>query len=149
MVWGAFSFYGKAKLAFTSSKMNSEEYTDVLDRHLLPFLEEIHPQCAVFQQDNASIHTSRRTKEWLASKNINLLDWPACSPDCNPIENLWGMLVRKIYSNGRQFDNMNELKAAIVHAWRNIQKNNLENLVASMQSRIFEVIRRNGGVIDY
>ena len=59
------------------------------------------------------------------------------------------MLVRKIYSNGRQFDNMNELKAAIVHAWRNIQKNNLENLVASMQSRIFEVIRRNGGVIDY
>lgn len=149
MVWGAFSYYGKAELAFTSSKMNSEEYIEVLDRHLIPFMNETHPQSPVFQQDNAPIHTSRRTKQWLAGKNVNVLDWPACSPDCNPMENLWRILVRKIYANGRQFESRDELKAAIILEWRRIRTNTLENLVKSMPNRIFEVIRRNGGVTDY
>jgi hypothetical protein len=44
---------------------------------------------AIFQQDNASIHMSGHSLVWFAEKNIPLLDWPARSPDLNPIENLW------------------------------------------------------------
>ncbi|XP_065675490.1 uncharacterized protein LOC136091710 [Hydra vulgaris] len=28
------------------------------------------------------------------------MEWPVCSPDFNLIENLWGILSRKIYENG-------------------------------------------------
>uniref|UniRef100_A0A8R1IPV5 Tc1-like transposase DDE domain-containing protein n=1 Tax=Caenorhabditis japonica TaxID=281687 RepID=A0A8R1IPV5_CAEJA len=31
------------------------------------------------QQDNAAIHSSNFTKNWLAAKGIKVLNWPACS----------------------------------------------------------------------
>lgn len=74
----------------------------------------------VFQQDNASIHTAGHTRQFLRERNIPLLDWPACSPDLNPIENLWGWLARRVYSNGKQFANVNDLKSAIRVAWGQI-----------------------------
>ncbi|VDO90404.1 unnamed protein product [Heligmosomoides polygyrus] len=46
---------------------------------------------------------------WLNSKN-----WPAGSPDLNPIENLWEIIVRQIYSNGKQLNNVEELKLRVI-----------------------------------
>ena len=34
----------------------------------------------------------------------------ANSPDINIMENLWGILVREVYKNGKQFSNVEDLK---------------------------------------
>uniref|UniRef100_A0AAR2L5Q2 (E3-independent) E2 ubiquitin-conjugating enzyme n=1 Tax=Pygocentrus nattereri TaxID=42514 RepID=A0AAR2L5Q2_PYGNA len=34
-------------------------------------------------------HSARVTTAWLRSKRVRVLDWPACSPDLSPIENVW------------------------------------------------------------
>ena len=67
------------------------------------------PDKVVFQQDNASIHNAKSTKTWLTAQNIKLLDWTSKSPDLNPIKNLWGILSRRVYNNGRQFNNKDSL----------------------------------------
>lgn len=149
MVWGGFSFAGNLPIAWISTRMNSEDYINLLDVSLLSHAEDLMDGIFTFQQDNASIHKSVATMSWLQSKQIPVLDWPACSPDLNPIENIWGWLTRKVYANGRQFDNVNELKDAIRKEWEEMPLHYTQKLVLSMKNRLIEVIRTNGGQTKY
>lgn len=115
----------------------------------MPWVRFGHRIPFIYQQDNASIHKSRETAAWFASEGINVLPWPACSPDLNPMENLWGIIVRRLYTENRQFATVEELKNAILDAWFGIGFAMLENLAKSMNNRIFSVINRSGGVTDY
>lgn len=149
MIWAAFSATGKLEILFTTHRMNSGDYQKVLRQGLLPFLRLHRGQGFIFQQDNAPIHDSRSTMRWLRAQRVAVLDWPPCSPDLNPIENLWGILARRVYAENRQFQNVAELRTAIERAWQEIDQNTINNLVKSMQNRIFQVINRNGGPTDY
>lgn len=135
-------------------KINSANYCTLLEECLFPWLEEQtldRRKRLVFMQDNAPSHSARATKEYLASlgfKNHNLMVWPPNSPDLNPIENLWAIIKRKVYSDGKQFSSKAELWAAIQVASRSIDGTTIANLTNSVNERIFEVIKRNGRFIN-
>ncbi|CAD7078657.1 unnamed protein product [Hermetia illucens] len=149
MVWGAICSKGTVRLAFTSARMNSQEYQNVLQDNLLPFINSFEGNEVIFQQDNASVHVSRSTKAWLEANSIATLEWPAYSPDLNPIENVWGWLVRQIYSQDKEYSSRNELKEAIERAWHELTPQMLSKYIHSMPNRIFEVIKKGGNTIDY
>lgn len=149
MVWGAFTSSGRLKLMFPSCRMNSAEYQEVLNEALVPFLATREDQSFIFQQDNASVHVSHSTKQWFEEHGITTLPWPACSPDLNPIENLWAILVWRVYLDRRQFGTVRDLKAAVIEAWETIGADIMKNLVDSMTNRLFQVINRNGAVCDH
>jgi len=75
------------------------------------------------------------------------MDCPARSPDLNPIENVWGILVRKVYRNNRQFETVAELKTAIEAAWMEVEPETIKNLIFSMPNRIFQLISKHGNQI--
>ena len=77
------------------------------------------------------------------------MKWPSRSSDLNLIENLWGILVREVYKNHRQFASVRELKTAIKAAWQNLDQGIIRKLVESMPKRIFQVINRSGAFTDY
>ncbi|XGW04337.1 hypothetical protein V3C99_015474 [Haemonchus contortus] len=149
MVWGAYCWDSKLELGFVSCRMDSQEYQQVLESKLLPFLSRRRRQRLVFQQDNASVHASRSTSAWFQQQKIDVLEWPACSPDLNPMENLWGIIVRRVYANSRQFSTIDELRIAIMEAWRDIDRSVLRNLTMSMPHRLMELSLKQGAPIDY
>ncbi|CAK6967631.1 unnamed protein product [Scomber scombrus] len=102
MIWGAFSFNGTMELQVM--RQTAAGYGEMLQRSSL--LTEGPRLCGdgwVFQQDKAAVHNARLTKDFFQETNVALLDHPACSPDLNPIENVWGWMAREVYKNERQF----------------------------------------------
>ena len=48
----------------------------------------------VFQQNNAPVHQSEVVRNFQAQKQREALNWPAYSPDLNPIEKIRAILKK-------------------------------------------------------
>ena len=95
------------------------------------------------------IHVSRHSKAFFSDKNVVLMDWPALSPDLNPIENLWGIVARQVYGQGKQYDSKVSLTGAIMKSWSEIDNQTVKSLKGSMKNRCIEVIAVKGGKTKY
>ncbi len=142
MVQAAFGFNGKTQIIFLNGRQKAADYICVIADRLLPIGEEIGGRNWIFQQDNALIHTAGLTKTWFRDNSVVVLNWPSRSSDLNPIKSLWGILVRRVYANGRQFNSVTELRAEIVIFWNSIADSELKNLVESMPKRLIEVLKK-------
>ncbi|KAG2773851.1 hypothetical protein PC129_g16332 [Phytophthora cactorum] len=135
MVWGSFSSAGKSKIAVLEGRQASEHYNYTVSEYMLPFAHLHHGVDYIYQQDNASIHRSKLSIEFFEEEGIKLLDWPARLPDLNPIENVWAMMARIFYHNGKQYDSVAEMRAAIIAAWEALDTSYLGKLVDSLPKR--------------
>lgn len=50
----------------------------------------------LFQKDLASAHSAKITRHWIIANNITVLDWPFSLTGLNRIENVWGIVKRKM-----------------------------------------------------
>ena len=115
--------------------MDSKRYTDMLIEHFLENFFRISGNRDIFQQDNVPIHVSRHSKVFFSDKNVLLMDWPALSPDLNTIENLWGIVARQVYGQGKQYDSKMSLTGAIMKSWSEIGDQTVKSLIGLMKNR--------------
>ena len=145
MVWGAFSKDGCLPLQRVDGNLNAHRYIDILEYNVKPYFE-IHPEFH-FQQDNAPSHSARSVKSWLQEKGIQVLEWPACSPDLNPIENLWSVLKSQL--DLQVSESLDSVFATANCLFCDIDQCILDNVIDSMLRGCAEVIRNKGASIDY
>ena len=98
---------------------------------------------------NCPIHTSASTRRWIFDHQLNVTDWPAKSPDLNPIENAWGYLVHHVYKDGKQYYSLNDLREAIIREWDGMAQDFIKKLIDSMPKRVAKVVEVNGKAIGY
>ena len=111
----------------------------------MPFFQQ-HPNF-IFMQDNARPHSANLTATFLRENNVNVLQWPPCSPDLNPIENFWGALKREL--DRREIHGMQELFDVTQEVFTRFDQQTLNQLIESMPERCREVIARNGWHTKY
>jgi hypothetical protein len=86
-------------------------------------------------------------QDFLHAKGVSCIDFPAYSPDLNPIENLWATLAREVEK--KHCDTMEELQDEVERVWENVDKEHMRNLVTSMPQRCAAVIAAKGWHTDY
>ncbi|GFT34036.1 transposable element Tc3 transposase [Trichonephila clavipes] len=134
-VWGVIILGSRTDLHVQSVMMTDHICRDViLEQHVCLL------RCAMgaeflFMDDNARPHRANIVNECLQSEVITCMDWPAYSPDLNPIEHVWDMLGRRIAARQPPPTCLPELRRALLDEWCNISQDRIDNLILSMLRR--------------
>jgi len=75
------------------------------------------------------------------------MEWPAQSPDLNPIENLWGDIKKGVFE--AEPTNINDLWSVIERSWAAIPTKRYQILIDSMPKRCKAVIENKGYATKY
>ena len=97
----------------------------------------------IFRHDNAPAH--RGAASFLEAKGVEVLEWPAYSPDLNPIENLWGHMKMSIRVD--VFTDVDDLVEAILTFWEELDQAYVDALVLSFKDRLQKVVDNVGDCI--
>jgi hypothetical protein len=151
MIWGCMTWNGVGYAAKVDGGVNGELYREILADELMKTVEYygFETDKVIFQQDNAPAHVAQQTKKWFEVHGISLLDWPAQSPDLNPIENLWSYLKKELCKFEQPASGVHELWSRTQEIWDKISVELCHNLIASMPRRIKAVIKAKGGHTKY
>lgn len=135
-------------------KLNSVGYCKFLDGTFFKWYNkqsrDFKKNC-IFMQDNAPSHASRLTSDHLAKKGFKddkLMVWPACSPDLNPIENMWSIIKADIYKENKQYSSKTDLWKAIQDSCSTIKPETVTKLTESMDNRLIKIIEQKGNYIN-
>lgn len=150
MVWAGIMLDGRTELhVFQGGTLNAQRYrNEILEPYVRLFRGAIGSQF-VFMDDNATPHRAQLIDAYLESEDIVRMDWPARSPDLNPIEHLWDVLGRRIASHQPPPRTLNQLKDALLKEWRLLEHSLVSNLINSMKSRCGACISVRGNHTYY
>jgi transposase len=130
--------------------VTGEAHVKTLRQYAFPTMRKVFPQGnGVFQEDNASPHTSKIAAAAREASGLQFLPWPAQSPDLNPIENLWQDVKRAVYNQPKKPKNLVELEKMVKSAWKAIPLDRIQVLVDSMPRRVEACIAAKGGPTKY
>ncbi|GFV70733.1 transposable element Tcb2 transposase [Trichonephila clavipes] len=150
LVWAGISLGGHTDLhVFHGGTVTGLRYRDeILDPYVRPYAAAIGNDF-ILMDDNARPHRARIVEEYLEDHGLERMEWPARSPDLNPIEHLWNYLGREVAALNPPPRSLHELKQGLLCVWSSLPIPVSDNLINSMGNRCRQCIRVRGGHIPY
>ncbi|GFV95996.1 transposable element Tcb2 transposase [Trichonephila clavipes] len=136
-------------LIFDRGSVIGDRYCEeVLLPHVRLFRGAIGPDF-IFMDANARPHRTLAVEELLEREDITRMDWPAYSPDLNPIEHVWDALGRRTAARLHHPENTQQLRRMLIEEWVLLPQEMLHQLVLSMRRRCEATIAVRSGHIPY
>ncbi|KAK7883824.1 hypothetical protein WMY93_026947 [Mugilogobius chulae] len=140
-VWTGVSSWYRTALHFVNGTVTSPYYLNNIINPVIVPLHEQHRPNFIFMDDNAPAHRGRIIREWRLETGEPQMEWPALSPDLNPIKNLWDQLSHRVEARNSAPQNLSDLGAVLQEEWNDMPQQTISCLVNSMR-------RRGQAVID-
>ena len=150
MVWAGVSRGGRtySHIVVNGMMTGLSKRDEILEVYVMPYAGAIGPQF-VIMDDNARPHRARVVEKYLQQETIVRMDWPACSPDLNPIEYVWNMLQVSILRRPVQPTTLVEIENVPIEEWNNIEMAAIQRLFGNMRHRCQAVIASHGSHTTY
>ena len=143
MVWGVISYHTRSRLVVVRGNLTGQCYIDeILAQAVVPFMNA-NRRLALLQQDSARCHTARICTAYQQQQHVDVLPWPAKSPDLSPIEHLWDTMDRR--RRRRWPVILAQLKLFLIQEWYAIPQGDSQNLIRSMRRCCIALRESNGG----
>ena len=118
------------KFVPTGQTVNQVYYLEVLER-LREKVRWKRPELFannswILHQDNAPTHTALSVREFLATKQITVLEHPAYSLDLGPTDFILFPKIKEILK-GRHFDDIDDIRSNTMAALKAIPQNQFQN----------------------
>lgn len=150
MVWAGIRMGARTDLIWIRGNMNALKYrNEVVEPVIIPHRVQMGQEFQLMH-DNARAHTAQLVSTVLREHAVRVMDWPAQSPDMNPIEHAWDMLQRRAMVNfSPNLMTEEQLFLHLKRTWDLIPQLDLDNLILSMNNRCRTLINVRGGNTDY
>lgn len=155
-LWSAITYAGVGWMCRISGNLDQTLYKEILDDDLNQTIDYtcqklgLRRDQIIFQQDNDPKHTANSIQTYLKEQSYKVMEWPAQSPDLNPIENMWSLLKRKLNEFDSAPKGMEDLNERVTNVWYNQMKpEDCQKVINSMPRRIKACIRAKGKWTKY
>ena len=144
MVWAGISAQGKTDLhVIDNGTLTALRYVnEILDVYVRPYAGAVGENF-ILMDDNARAHRDASPIN-ISNKPQSSVEWPARSPDLNPIEHAWDMLQTAVSSRPVQPASVQELRQALLEEWDQIPLYEIRRLISSMRGRCQAVNESRG-----
>ncbi|GFW34221.1 transposable element Tcb1 transposase [Trichonephila clavipes] len=133
LVYGGISLDGRIDLYIVrDGPLTARQYRDEIVRPIVdPYAAAIGDDF-ILMDDNCRPHRANLVEDFLFEEGIVRMEWPACSPDMNPIEHVWDALGRRVAGHQPPPQTLQELERALLEDWGRILQLVINSLIDSM-----------------
>ncbi|GFX59243.1 transposable element Tcb2 transposase [Trichonephila clavipes] len=129
--------------------LTARRYRDEILRHIVvPYAAAIGDYF-ILMDDNCWPHRANLVEDFLFEEGIVQMEWPACSPEMNPIEHVWDALGRRVAGRQPPPQTLQELERALLEEWDRIPQLVIKSLIDSMPQRCLTLLTVRGNHTPY
>ncbi|GFW73025.1 transposable element Tcb2 transposase [Trichonephila clavipes] len=150
LVYGGISIDGRTDFyIIRDGPLTTRRYRDEILRPIVvPYAAAIEDDF-ILMDDNCRPTRDNLMEDFLFEEGIVRMEWPACSPDMNPIKHVWDALGRRVAGRQPSPQTLQELEKALLEEWDRIPQLVINSLIDSMPQRCSTLLTVRGNHTPY